>query len=608
MRTKNNLRFLALSFALSMMFILFTACGNMNPAVKEETPPAQAATLAEVTLPDQEATMVLKNGAIYTMDANNTVVSAIAVLYDQIIYVGDDAGVEKYIGKGTQVIDLAGEMVSPGFIDGHTHEVGNLIQKDTSVYLNETKPDLELYKAALKKFVEEHPTEQVIYGSGMDLNAFPDSVPTNSWIDEIVSDKPVIFSDMSGHGNLINSKALEMAGITVDTPAPAGGSIYKDANGKLTGYLSDSGSLLDVFPRIEYTPKQYHDAFLLFQKEMNSYGITGIDIAGPTIDAPKAWAVFNEMEKNGELTLRVNCVTWTDGMSKFGKDSAEASIKTLNEGQKYNSDFQHVSMVKGIIDGVPEGKTASLLEPYAPGAEMAADYRGPQYATQDEMNEFVATIDKAGYQVQIHAMGDRGVNTALNAFEYAQTQNGVRDSRHAIAHVTLITDADKKRMGELKVIGAMQPLWWYYDPFFSPLEEQMFGAERFKSEYHIKDMIDAGIKITGSIDYPVLLDARPLNGIEAGVTQSSPYPGEEDDPTYVRTADQTVSVIDMLKIYTMNGAYQMFMDKTIGSLEVGKKADMVVLSQDITKVNSKAISDTIIFYTISNGEIIYTGK
>ncbi|MRS03448.1 amidohydrolase, partial [bacterium] len=552
MEKKNNQRLLALSFVLSTMLIIMTACGTMNPVVNEETQPAQTTSLAEETLPEQEATMVLKNGAIYTMDANNTVASAIAVLNDQIIYVGDDAGVEKYIGNGTQVIDLAGEMVSPGFIDGHTHEVGNLIKKDTSVYLNETKPDLELYKEALKRFIEEHPTEEVIYGTGMDLNAFPDSIPTNGWIDEIVTDKPVIFSDMSGHGNLINSKALEMAGITSETTAPAGGTIYKDANGELTGYLSDSGSLLEVFPIIEYTPQMYREAFLKFQKEMNSYGITGIAIAGPTIDPSQAWAVFNEMEKNGELSLRINCVTWTFGDSAFGKELAETAIKVLDEGQKYNSDFQHVSMVKGIIDGVPEGKTAFLLEPYAPGAEMDADYRGPQFATQDEMNEFVATIDKAGYQVQIHAMGDAGVNTTLNAFEYAQTQNGVRDSRHAIAHVTLITDADKVRMGKLKVIGAMQPLWWYYDPFFSPLEEQMFGTERFDSEYHIKDMVDAGIVITGSIDYPVLLDARPLNGIEAGATQSSPYPGEEDDPTYVRNADQAVSVLEMLKIYTTN--------------------------------------------------------
>ena len=592
---KNNLRPLALILVACMTLTLFTACSTKKTETGAETSPSEL-----------KASMVLKNGAIYTMDTKNTVASAVAVAGDEIIYVGDDAGAEKYVSDSTQVIDLQGQMVTPGFIDGHTHEVQNLIAKDNSVYLNETKPDLELYKAALKKFAEDHPDAKIIYGTGMDLNAFPESNPTNDWINDIVSDIPVVFSDLSLHGSLVNTKTLENCGITADTPAPAGGTIYKDASGKLTGYLSDCGNLLEALPKAEYTAEQYHDAFLTFQKECNSYGITGIDIAGPTIYAPDAWAVFNEMEKNGELTLRVNCVTWAKG--DFGTELAEQAIKELNEGQKYNTDFQHVSQVKGIIDGVPEGKTASLVEPYAPEAGMAADYRGVQFATQEEMNDFVTAIDKAGYQVEIHAMGDAGVNTVLNAFEYAQKQNGVRDSRHMIAHVTLMTNDDIKRMGKLGVIGAMQPLWWYYDPNFSPLEEQMFGAERFKQEYHIKDMMDAGIVITGSIDYPVLLDSRPLNGMEAGVTQCSPYAGEDNDSAYLRNADQTVSIMDMLKVYTTNGAYEMFMDNLIGTLEVGKKADMVVLSQDISKVDSKAISDTKIINTISNGKIVYTGN
>lgn len=272
----------------------------------------------------------------------------------------------------------------------------------------------------------------------------------------------------------------------------------------------------------------------------------------------------------------------------------------------YVSDFLNVRQVKFTLDGVPEGKSSYLLEPYAPTAGMDPDYVGTPAADQEQLNTFTALVNAAGYTVQIHSMGDASVQQSMNAFVYSEEQNGKLDVRNKITHANLMTDEDRQRMADHGIIAAMQPLWFYYDPFFSPLEEQMFGPERFASEYHIRDMLDAGIIITGSNDYPVTYDFAPLHAIEAGATQCSPYPGEDEQvDVYTRNADQAVTVYEMLEMYTSNGAYAAFLDDRVGTIEVGKRADLVVLSQNILTCDVKAISDTIVNYTISDGRIVY---
>ncbi|MCR5033999.1 MAG: amidohydrolase [Clostridia bacterium] len=555
---------------------------------------------------ETKATLILKNGTIQTMVGDETA-QAVAVCGSEIIYVGDDAGAEAFAGEDTKVIDLEGKYVSPGFIDGHTHEVMYLIDEDTTFFFETVEPKLEVYKEAFAKFVAERPDNEMYYGNSLDMNAFPEGFVTNDWITEICPDKPVCITDMSQHCFLMNAKALEMAGIDRNTPVPDGANIFKHSDGEPTGFVADAMAFMGKLPARERTQKKYHDAFLKFQDTCNSYGITAVDIAGPTIPAEQAWEVFHDMEEAGELKVRVNCTIMSFTEAVVNKERGREYVKLLDEGQKYNSDFQRVSQAKGIIDGVPEAKSARLMEPYAPEAGEAADYIGPVYIDPEDLKGFTEVVNGAGYQVQIHAMGDGGVHYALDAYEHSWKVNGEGDYRNMIAHVTLIKPEDVKRMAELKVIGTMQPLWWYYDPNFSPLEEQNFGTERFKTEYHIREMMDAGIMITGSMDYPVQPDYRPLAGIQVGATQSSPYPGQCDDPAYVRNADQAVTAREMLECYTTNGAFEMKMEDLIGTIEVGKKADMVVLEQNILDCPVKTISETKICCTIMNGEVVYEG-
>ncbi|MBR0599620.1 amidohydrolase [Sinanaerobacter chloroacetimidivorans] len=550
----------------------------------------------------ESATLVLKNGAIYTMDEEDRVASAVAVINDQIVYVGDDAGVESYVGDDTEVIDLDGKMVTPGFIDGHIHAASDQLSRLYSVYLTDTEPDIKLYQAALKEFAEKHPELEVIIGRGFQLKAFGDEGPTKDVLDEIISDRPVIISDTSGHGDWVNTKTLEMAGITKDTQAPAGGEIYRDANGEPSGYLSDAGELIaNLTEKTKTTPEQFFEAFKVFEDESAAKGITGINSMGSDIAAPVIWKMMDDYAKTGEMTLRVKFAH----RAVDGDDPAQI-VKELQDGQQYVSDMQNIIDIKTFIDGVPEGKTSYLLKPYAATANMAEDYRGEAMWSQESLNEFVAAADKAGYAVDVHAMGDASSRMFIDAVEYAFEQNGKRDARHNLIHANLLDPADIPRMGELGIYAGMQPIWFYKDPIFSQLEIQMLGQERFDQEYVIRDMLEAGIIMTGSSDSPVTTDNRPLIGIECGVTQCSPYPGGgQGDPVFVRNVNQTVSVIDMLRFYTINGAKEMFMEKTIGSIEVGKKADMVVLTQDITKIKPDDISETEVVSTIFNGKIVY---
>lgn len=552
----------------------------------------------------KHADLILKNGVIQTMVGDSTA-EAVAVIGGEIVYVGGNAGVESYLGADTKLIDLDGKYVTPGFIDGHTHEVMSLIDADTTLSFENIPPSMEAYTEAFQAFVDAHPDNPMYYGDGLDINAFPDGAVTNEWLNKICPDKPVSITDMSRHASLLNAKAMEMIGLDSTTPVPSGANIYKYENGEPTGFIVDGISLMENLPQREHTKKKFHDAFLKFQEECSSFGITGIDVAAATIQDTEAWEVYNQMEKDGELKLRVNSTAMNFEERNVDASVAKEYISRLDEYQSFNSDFQKISQAKVVFDGVPEGKSALLLEPYAPEAGEAADFKGDAYSDPESLKEFTALLNGAGYQVQIHAMGDGAVRCALDAFAYSHKVNGDKDFRNMIAHVTLITESDMQRMADLKVIGTMQPLWWYYDPNFSPLEEMMFGTERFEREYHIRDMMDAGIKITGSMDYPVQPDYRPLSGIEVGVTQCSPYPGEKDDPKYTRNPKQGVTAREMLECYTINGAYEMKMEDMIGSIQVGKKADMVVLEQNILTCDPKTIAQTKVCCTIMNGDIVY---
>lgn len=591
---KNSSKCLAILLMLVLVMSAFAGCGGDTEEPAEEG--------------GEAATLVVMNAVVYTMDEAGTMATAVAVSGDEIVYVGDDAGAEAYIGEDTEVIDAGGMMVTPGFINGHDHIASAELEAKTTLSLFYLEPDLEVYTAAVQEYADANPDFEIISVGGMDLKAYGNAIPNNDWVNNVVTDKPIDVVDQSFHGSLLNDVAIEMCGITDETPTPDGGEIYRYPDGSITGYFSDCRGISSALPPIpELTDEQWLEAYEEYEAMCNSLGMTGSHDGG---SSDGVMALLSAHGAAGEMSMRFNIpLRSIDGVEVDNSYSAEYAnmlVEKLDEAQALENDFLQISGIKTIIDGVPEGKSALLIDPYAPEAEMAADYVGPKYCTQEEMSEFVSILDKAGYQVLIHAMGDGGCRVAVNAFTNALDTNGMRDARHTIIHATLMDPGDIIKAGEYGIYAGMQPVWFYVEPQFGALELQMFGEERFWREYVTRDMVDAGMTITGSADYSVTPDLAPLTGIECGVTQGSPYPGQQGDPSFVRNADQVLTVMEMLQVYTINAAKQTFMDDIAGTLEVGKKGDMVILAEDITKIDPLNIAETEIVYTIFGGEVVYS--
>lgn len=585
-------------FLLSLALILSAAgCGGGGT-----TPPSQEPS----STPEAKtgADLVLKNGQIQTMVSENDVAQAIAIQGNEIIYVGDDAGAESFVGDNTEVIDLAGQFVSPGFMDGHLHGPEPYYEEMFQICIPEGTATNEEYLAIIKEFVDSHPDMDVYTGGPFMQNAYmqPDGSnpgPQKEDLDAICADKPIMIRDISHHAMWVNSKALEMGGITKDTPDPDGGRIVRNADGEPSGLLTDAGAgLVTSVVKVEYSLENMVEAYRAFVKNCNAYGITGfadINTHGEEILHAQA---LGTLDKEDALSLRTKFLVWADIGMKY-----EGVKKLLDEVAKYESDMLKTGTVKISYDGVTEGGTAVMIEPYLESAGKGSDWYGTIDWPDDEFFNLVSDLNKNGYQSHVHAIGDKAVQKTLDAYEYSREQNGDLDSRNSIVHVCAITDADIKRAADLKVVNNLQFLWMYADPLYE-LEAAFVGTERAMAFYPTKNMMEAGCIISGGSD-GMMPSYNPLLHIEAGVTRNSPYPGEEDTDMY-RWKEQALTAYQMLEIYTKNVAYQNHMDDVIGTIEVGKLADLVVLSDNILKVDPKQISDTQIVYTISDGKIVYS--
>lgn len=551
---------------------------------------------------EQAADLVFKNGHVQTMVSEDDVAEAVAVRGNEIVYVGDNAGAESFVADGAKVIDLDGAFLSPGFMDGHIHAPGTWLDRLFNVYLEGMKTNDE-YLASIKAFVDAHPDMDAYFGRPFMLNAYQQSDgsnpgPSKADLDAICPDKPIVITDVSGHSAWVNSKALEMAGISANTPNPDGGVIYRDANGEPAGCLSDAAyDLVSAAVPATVTNEQMEEALVAFMEEANSYGLTGItNITRGGLDVND---LYRRLEKEGRLNLRMRVVTTMDPLYEY-QDVFDVIAKSAPK----DTDMVATNTVKIFYDGVTESGTAVMLESYLPEAGLGSDWHGEPIWSEDEFKRMVKEFDAAGVQVHVHAIGDGAVHATLDAYEEALAENGERDARHTITHVCAITNDDVKRMADLKVIGALQFLWMYGDSLYE-LERAYIGEDRALAMYPTKQMREAGVVVSGASDAPVT-PYVVLDEIEVGVTRNSPFEGEEDIDMH-RWSEQGLTAYQMLEAYTKNVAYQNFMEDLVGTVEVGKRADLVVLDQNIVGVDPKKISDSKVLYTVSDGRIVYEG-
>ena len=540
---------------------------------------------------NEKADTVFTNGFVYTVDSINSKAEAVAIKDKSIIFIGDNDSVQKYIGEKTKVINLNGKMVLPGFVDAHCHSISSYRYfNELNLYGLKTKEDIQ---NAIKKYLFEHPDAKYIKGRGWSDTDFPISGPDKKIIDEIVKDIPVSFSSDGGHSKWVNSKTLELAGINNSTKNPKGGNIERypgtnEPNGTLRENAADL--VADIFPA--YTVENLMDGLEAYQRMVSAFGITTVHDAYLDAGSNETDA-FRNLEKNNKLKMRFRASLYID------PEKSVEQIKSLIEERKKNSgELFQTNSAKIFIDGVVEGSTAYLKEPYK---HQPKNY-GEIFWKIDSLNKICSALDKEHFQIHVHAIGDAATSVTLYAFASAEFQNGKRDSRNSITHLQLVDESDIKKFKELGVIAVPQPYWFSKDDYYYNIQVPYLGQKRADEEYPMKSFFDEGVVAASSSDYPVTIPCNPLEAIQFGITRSE---FNTTDSSEVLWPEERVTLEQMIRSFTINGAYANFLEKETGSIEVGKKADLIVLDKNLFEIPVTDIYKAKVLMTLFEGKDVF---
>lgn len=542
------------------------------------------------------ADLVISNGKIYTVNEQQPWAEAVAIKGDRIVYVGDLAGSKKFIGEQTQQMNLDGKMLLPGFIDSHSHPIHggsfiNALSLDTFAGIDD-------WVQATAEYAAAHPDAPLIFGYGFLASTFGPAGPQKGQLDAVVPDRPVLIMDEGFHGAWGNSKALELLNITQDTQDPDPGLSYykRDANGDATGYFLEAtaGMAMDGLNAItaDIIIKGVGDVFSI----MNSYGITAAFDAGIGGDVSPI-TVLDALDTQGKMTVRVVGSRMVAEQSEV--NDAVTKVEELR-GTTAHAKY-HYRVLKIMDDGTVEGRTAAMFEDYQgePGNS------GATFFTEEQLVKMITEAAGQQIDVHVHALGERAIHEALNAIEAAQQEFPESASRYTLCHIQLITDQDLPRFAQLGVIAQSTPLWASYDTE----GEQFVSADQFSRFWRFESLRKSGARLTFGSDFPAsgagTLGLSPLFNMEVGHTRQ--WVGQSDAPIQPRESER-LGIAELIKGYTINGAYQLHMEDDIGSIEVGKKADLVVLDADPFEVDPYSIAGIRVLRTLLDGETVYEAE
>jgi predicted amidohydrolase YtcJ len=569
---------------LAFAAALIAACNTPAP----ETPRADTAEL------------VLTNGSIYTVDGARSWAQSVAIRDGRFLYVGTDAGVKPFIGPDTQLVDLGGRMVLPGMFDVHIHPVSSGMEKlncDLSDdALRDKYPDAslgslaEIYLAEIKACADARPGDEWLTGAGWLMSAFgPGAKASRKLLDDIVPDRPVYLESADGHSAWVNSKALELAGITAATPDPANGRIDREpGSNEPFGSLQEHATDLveDVIPAPDLETRV---AGLQYAVQMlNGYGITSIQAAKsyrPYLEA------YRTLDDRGLLTLRVvanNVWDTSKGMEQLEQIKADRELFTGGN--------LHATAVKIWLDGVMENYTAAMLEPYI----GQGGTRGILMMEPDALKAAVTALDAEGFQVHIHAIGDRAVRESLDAFEAARKANGATDNRHHIAHLEVVQPSDIPRFRKLGVAANFTALWAYADSYITELTLPYIKPELARWLYPIGSLVRDGAVVVSGSDWSVS-SANPFWQIATGMTRKDLL--NPDDTAFI--PEERISLPEAIATLTINAAWVNHSERDAGSIEVGKYADLAVLDRNLFDVEPQVIADTQVLLTLLGGKVVH---
>jgi predicted amidohydrolase YtcJ len=531
------------------------------------------------------ADLVLHNARVWTVDDCLPQAQAVAIRGHEILAVGQDADMAPLAGPGTRTIDLAGQLVLPGFNDAHTHSIWASIRSASAFDLYGVTSLPQVHNI-LRAHAADHPEDQWLSGWRWDRSRFESGAwPKRADLDLVIRDRPVGIFDIDGHSCWVNTRALEVLGYTAGTPDPVGGQILRDDQGQPIGILLETAH--EAIPRSSVVSSK---AFIpLLRQEaanLNRLGITSLSNNGVR---PEYFEAYARMAAEGTLPLRIN--EWF-----FLHDGLDEPLRWRE--QLLKDEKVRIVGLKALLDGVLSARTAWMLEPYADAPESV----GFPVTPPEVLEQQVLEADAQGFQLIIHAIGDRAVREALNIYDKAAQTNGRRNSRHRVEHVELAHPRDQARFAELGAIACMTPL--HCTACIDEYVKDRLGEPRAGYAYPWRGLVDRGVHLCFGTDWPAidLPVPDPLKQIFAAVTRSTPQTFGQP----VWHGEQRLSVAEAIRSYTLESAYAEFMEGRKGSITPGKLADLCVLTHDILSAPPEQILDTEVVMTVFDGELVYS--
>jgi len=538
----------------------------------------------------------LINGKVYTVNPDQPWASAIVVEGNKITYVGDAEGLKDHIGIATQVVDLEGKMVVPGFVEGHFHVIaGGIVAQGVDLQTDDKDEVFE----KLRQYVADNPDLDVIEGYGVRLSTFSDGLPTKAMFDEIESERPIYLWTVDGHSAFVNSKALEIAGVDKDTPETVPGYSFfdRDADNNPTGFIIEVPAQLQVLTKLRtFNADTVLEGVNDWLPKFSAAGITTVfDYGVQGVSNEEAFDWVQKREKEGALPIRLQ------GSYYWNDPKTDPIAPLLKLKAEYNSDLVKVDTLKINLDGGDEKWSALLTEPYSDKPDAKPDPIIPY----DILNKVVREASAQGLNVTCHCFGDLAVRKLLDASEAARKANPTTESHFAVSHAVLVSPQDIPRFAKIGVTYDTTGFWMSFDPLLQSITTERFGANRVQAMFPMRKIREAGGNISMGSDWPAsgyLSEYRPLLSIRTAVTRQ--LPGRDDVPPL--GGEEARVPLDMaIYAQTLGAAKGRGLDDKIGSLEVGKMADIVVLDQNLFDIDPHEIDETKVLFTILNGKLVY---
>jgi predicted amidohydrolase YtcJ len=557
------------------------------------------------------ADLVLTGGAVYTVDAARSWAQAVAVSGGRIAAVGTDADMRPHVGPRTEVVNLRGRMLLPGFQDAHVHASGGGLERSQCDLTAEHTR--EGYLTAIRRYADRTPGAAWITGGGWSMDVFPGGVPSKDDLDEAVPDRPVFLSNRDRHGAWVNSRALMLAGVDAATADPPDGRVERGPSGEPQGTLHEGAMNLvqRVVPPV--TLGEQVAGILEGQRYLHSLGITAWQeaIVGEYAVMPDCFDAYREVDGRGLLTARVTGALWWRRAAGLSQLDFLAERRAIASSGRFRT-----TSVKIMQDGVCENFTAAMLSPYLDGHGHETEGRGTSFFEPTELNEAVTAIDAAGFGVHIHAIGDRAVREALDAIAAARTANGPwagrrgrgqrSGGRHHIAHLQVVHPEDVPRFRELGVLANCQPLWASNEPQMTELTLPFLGPERAAWQYPFGSLAASGAQLCFGSDWPVS-SPNPMWQMHTAVNRTTspeyPFRGPDTDTPFL--PGERITLPAAIAAFTIGSAYVNHDERDAGSVEPGKRADLVVLDRDLFAWPAAEIALAQVDLTLVDGAVVH---